>query len=179
MNKILLFLLCFSSLSFAQKRAVKINALSTLFIPGFEFSYEEVTDDNNSVEFTLGYSKFDVNNDVNPNNFKSVGAELKYKFFTKKDNTTFEGFYVAPLIQYVSANRKKLNGGPNESINQIGLGSILGNQWIIGNKTKKSGFVIDLNGGFQFNHVSAPVYLDTSKSKGLNIRIGLSLGYSF
>lgn len=172
------FFIFFSTILVAQKRAIKLNPIG-FFYNGIELSYEEKIEKNNSVEFSIATSKFNINDNINKNPFNAIGFELKYKFFTSNNNTTFEGFYIAPIAQFIDANRKKINGGPKDNITQIGIGGIIGNQWIIGNKNKPTGFVIDLHGGLQANSVKAPVTIDVENIKGLKVRIGISVGYSF
>lgn len=178
MKKLTLIFLFFSTILVAQQRAIKLNPIG-FFYNGIELSYEEKIEKNNSVEFTIATSKFSVTNDSNKNQFNAIGFELKYKIFTADTNTTFEGFYIAPVAQFLDANRKKINGGPKDNITQIGIGGIIGNQWIIGNKNKPDGFVIDLYGGLQANSVKAPVTIDVENIKGFKVRLGISVGYSF
>jgi hypothetical protein len=178
MKKLTLFFLFFSTILAAQQRAIKLNPIG-FFYNGIELSYEEKIEKNNSVEFSIATSKFSITNDTNKNQFNAIGFELKYKFFTSVNNTTFEGFYIAPVGQFVDANRKQNNGGRKDNITQIGIGGIIGNQWIIGNKNKPDGFVIDLYGGIQANSVKAPVTIDVENIKGLKVRLGISIGYSF
>jgi hypothetical protein len=178
MKKLSIFLIFFSTIVVAQQRAIKLNPIG-FFYNGIELSYEEKTEKNNSIEFAFATSKFTINNDINKNQFNSIGFELKYKFFTSNNNNTFEGFYVAPVGQFVDANRKQIDGGRKDNITQIGIGGIIGNQWIMGNKNKPSGFVIDLHGGLQANTVQAPVYIDVENIKGLKVRLGISIGYCF
>lgn len=178
MKKLAIFFIFFSTIVVAQQRAIKLNPIGFL-LNGIELSYEEKIEKNNSVEFTIATSKFTINNDSNKNQFNAIGFELKYKFFTSDNNTTFEGFYIAPIAQFIDANRKKINGGPKDNITQISFGGIIGNQWIIGNKNKPDGFVIDLYGGLQANSVKAPITIDVENIKGLKARLGISIGYSF
>lgn len=178
MKKLTALFIFFSTLVVAQQRAIKLNPIG-FFYNGIELSYEEKIENYNSVEFSIATSKFNINDNFNKNPFNAIGFELKYKFYTSVNNTTFEGFYIAPIGQLVDANRKQINGGRKDNITQIGVGGIIGNQWIIGNKNKPNGFVIDLHGGLQANSVKAPITIDVENIKGLKVRVGISIGYSF
>lgn len=120
MKKLTIFFIFFSTIVVAQQRAIKLNPIGFL-LNGIELSYEEKIEKNNSVEFTVATSKFTINNDSNKNQFNAIGFELKYKFFTSDNNTTFEGFYIAPIAQFIDANRKKLTAVQKTTLHKLVL----------------------------------------------------------
>lgn len=168
---IFLFVIVCSSSFYGQEHAFKINPVG-FTLKGFEASYETAVENNNSFEIVFAYSQFDVND--NKDDFKSMGLEIKYKFFFKKDRTTFEGYYIAPVGTYATADRKSTS----ERVNLVGFGAITGYQWIFQNK-KNKGFLLDLNLGLSNYFVNAPRTLNTDDVEGIKPRVGISLGYAF
>ena len=174
-NIIYLFLITFCFKMSAQNHAFKVNPIAFAF-KGFELSYENNTGKNNS--FELIYSHISSDMDDNNGDLKSNVFEARYKFFFKKDRTTFEGLYLAPNGTYGSAKRTRTDTNENEKVNIAGIGFLLGQQWIF-QGAKTNGLILDLNLGLSNYFSNATPNLNDDAVKGLKFRAGVSVGYAF
>jgi hypothetical protein len=174
-NIIYLFLITFCFKMSAQNHAFKVNPIAFAF-KGFELSYENKAGKNNSFELIYGYIPFDMED--NKGDLKSSIVEARYKFFFKKDRTSFEGLYLAPNGTYGSAKRTRIDTNEKEKVNIAGIGFLLGRQWIFqGDKT--NGFILDLNLGLSNYFSNATPNLNDDDVKGIKFRAGVSVGYAF
>lgn len=171
MRKVYIYLLfnIISSLN-AQDFALKLNPIAP-FINGVEFSFESKSnsDAKSSVEFVASF--LDYTDNSTKNNVNAWGVELRYKFLLDKKTNGIEGKYIAPTGLLSSG---KIN---EKDIKIYGIGALIGYQFIFQNKNQ-NGFLIDLNGGFIYNSVSA-YQLNTGDIEGFNPRIAIALGYAF
>ena len=170
MKNITLLLMLLSLKFVAQNHAFKINPIG-FFNNGIEGSYENYIGNNQSIEIVVGLAtlnRFGNNNDVN-----ILGIEARYKFFLNKKDT-FKGLYLTPvgtLIRTSEDNSKRYT--------ILGLGGLVGYQFMLGQKNQTSGFIFDLNLGLSNYFSSANSNPNVNNISGLQTRFGASLGYAF
>ncbi len=167
---ILFFIFIISNFINAQDFALKFNPISP-FVNGLEFSFESKSnsDAKNSVEFVASFLDYTDNN--TKNNINIWGAELRYKLLLDKKNDGIEGTYIAPTGLLTSG---KIN---SNNITVYGIGALVGYQFVFQNKNQ-NGFLIDINGGFVYNSLSA-YQLNIENIEGFQTRIRIAFGYAF
>ncbi|WP_281228734.1 hypothetical protein [Flavobacterium aquiphilum] len=124
MKKNILTILLLSSLNlvFSQKKelnnVVKINSV-TIFSKVYDFQYERILNDKNSIQFGLGVGNNNVsdvqefqdlyrknfgrtlNNPTNTSyNEKTFSLNIDYKYYYLKTTTAPRGLYLSPSFQY-------------------------------------------------------------------------------
>ena len=138
MNNIIVLALLLSLQITAQEHALKVNPIG-FFYNGFEVSYESYIENNKSFEFVIGTSKID-NKETN-SRLKLIGFEGRYKIFLKK-NQFLRGIYLSPTGTLILISEKV-----SERFNVLGIGALVGYQFIIGKENHKTGLIFDFNVG--------------------------------
>ena len=170
MKKIVVLMLFLSFKVSAQNHAFKINPIG-FFNNGIEGSYENYLGNNKSIELVVGVAT--LNRYGNSNQVNILGFEGRYKIFLQKKDA-FKGIYLAPagtLIRTSEDNSKRYT--------ILGVGALLGYQFMLGEKKQKSGFIFDINLGASNYFSSANTNPNVNNISGFQPRYGASLGYVF
>jgi hypothetical protein len=100
---------------------------------------------------------------------------INFIYCLKKE--IFKGLYLGPTGTLEQVNFYQEYAAKTSS-DFLGLGAILGYQFLLYNEDKANGFVIDLNGGFTNFFGNSTITLN-NKTIGFVPRISLGIGYSF
>ncbi len=142
---------------------IKINPIALAF-GNFNLAYQRGLSDATALQIGANYWYRIFGEEVS-----GVGIRGAYHFFiTNKVKPAPEGFYIGPQLSYNSLTDKETK----ESVNAIGVGVMLGYQWIW-----KSGVTLDLGAGpmYQFaNETTTGVSYE-----GFLPNITIAVGYNF
>ena len=170
----LVFSAFFAQAQTTPKNALKVNPVSALIKTG-NVSYERAITRNQSVQLGAFYSGIGIGD------FKYDGFGLtpEYRFYFGQEGKVLGGGYVAPFARYQQFSIGNKNSDAKAKFETIGGGAVLG--WA---KSFSSGFVLDVFAGPSYNNIrfksGNESDFDVNPTiKGMGIRTGISIGFSF
>ena len=99
---------------------------------------------------------------------------MKYKKYFHND-LTFKGLYGAAFASIGGAGSDRSTG----NLLLVSPGVLAGYQFMLGEKSWKSGFIFDINAGFSFNFINRTSNENLNSLKGFQPRLGIGIGYAF
>ncbi len=137
----------------AQKNVIRIG-IPSLVYGRVNLSYEHFIGENKSINIQAGVQvprsfpqlieELDRQGDfrVNGINYKAVGLSPSIRFYLSKKRTTPGGFYLAPFVnynynqlnfatEYDDGNVRDIPATIDANLHGLGLGVLIGSQWII------------------------------------------------
>lgn len=155
-----------------SRNQVKINVFSPI-VRTFSGFYERKISESSSLQLGVSYtgSKFDELK------IRGFGITPEYRYYATNKGA-MQGFYVAPFARFQHLNLKNESG--SGTLNTLGGGLLLGNQWIFA-----KGISLDVFLGPSYN--SGDVKVKSGESEfdipqafeGFGIRSGITLGIAF
>ncbi|MBT3386178.1 MAG: DUF3575 domain-containing protein [Prolixibacteraceae bacterium] len=145
-NILFAVLILVSTFVIAQENVIKVGFTDAL-LGNFKLSYERVINDQNSIQFKIGYwqptmSPFIKEQTITPEAYTlldtkgGVSTSIEYRFFLGKSRAP-QGLYIAPYLRYFnqSGMYSDVIGGDtfdvDARLNTFGLGAQIGYQLVI------------------------------------------------
>jgi hypothetical protein len=192
--------------TFSQKKeiknSIKFNAI-TIFKQVYDFQYEKVIDDKNSVQFGIGIGNYESNDinkvqDLHRDNFgrtlnnpingfiteKTFSINVDYRHYYMKTTTAPRGLYLSPSIQYLKSKNSfgaLENGGTlkseyNQDLSLVNVRSLIGCQLLIANLVSFNTYI---GPSYAFGNAKGYNGNKDTKAKGLLFNYGIYLGVAF
>ncbi len=184
------------------KSSIKFEAIS-IFKHVYDFQYEKVINDKNSIQFGFGFGNYESNDlskvqELHKDNFgntfnnptngfvteKTFSLNIDYRYYYMKTITAPRGLYLSPSIQYLRSNNSfgALENGEtlkrefNQDLSLVNVRALIGCQLIIANLVSLNPYV-----GPSYAFGKAKEYNENgdSSATGLLFNYGIYLGVVF
>ncbi|WMJ71707.1 DUF3575 domain-containing protein [Cytophagaceae bacterium ABcell3] len=161
-----------------RRNTVKFNTLSP-FVSSISGFYERGITTNMSAQIGLFYTGYSLTG----SSWRGYGITPEFRYYLTSEETYNEGLYVAPFFRYqqLEVTRHIQEANISSLMNTFGGGVVGGYQFKIADRFALDAFLgpaIDI-GTFRYEEGMENVEFDGGPFSGFNLRVGLSVGYSF